>query len=901
MSATYVLTIAGVTRTIQRGTLEIIEALNSKAVLTFDLLDRGGSYRPSLDDEVLITENGTRIFGGTIDKIRERAHPDDIGGDSLLFTVTCEDFSGLAAWRRINTAIPAGTSIKDALDIYILPYYSGYGVTLHASQATGVALDGDLKFDYANGAEALDEIAKRAGSWTWRIDYNKVLRVYDPSTASAPFNIALNDGNTVGDVVVEPSREDYINILFVRYNELAQRAYAFFNASGATVGNGETVVIGSRTYTFQTTLTDVNGNVHIGATLADSIHNLVNAINLGAGAGTDYASATTQNTQVEAILLGTDVVKVRAITAGAAGNGIGVSTTVTGAHWHTEGSVSTSTLTFGSDESLTNVTTSFGFPHTIPREDVIVVPTSDATDAAAKGFAEITRRAALRQTVEYPTRRLGIYPGQSQTIVLAKRNLNAAYHVTRVVTRDDLQRTVERTVTLAKGTVVLTSYQDTYGTWNSKSSSTVAGNGGNSGAGGGFSGGGAARKLAVWNSSTVLVDGIVSDDGQVATVAGQIYAPATTTTSRTLIAQASAFGVSHYVTATPVAGAHVSFASEIAGSASGGSPLYKIAGYFAGQSGANGDDIFGINAIAQWNASHTASNIIGVEIDVANNNSDCGINQTPWVDGLLIVSGGSKKPHAAIHIYCSASTNKWVKGIEISNNPYETGFEPVSHTGIEVGGPSSSSLIGSGVFRQLVNGEDTLLMQRRTNTAPTGFFLRAVDASANNLFAVGVAGSMTMAAASASIEIGSSASSNTPFIDFHSSANANDYDARILASGGSSGDGLGDLTVTCTNIVYGGHLDMFSPATGISGAYKAAIRNAHSAGLGVYISGGGSSSNALVVDDYQGGGTKRLLVLSGLGALQLTQMTATTWVTGDKYLVIDASGNVHRSAIGPAS
>lgn len=57
--------------------------------------------------------------------------------------------------------------------------------------------------------------------------------------------------------------------------------------------NTETVVIGAKTYTFQTVLTNVNGNVLIGATASDSIDNLIAAINLGSGAGTTYAAATT--------------------------------------------------------------------------------------------------------------------------------------------------------------------------------------------------------------------------------------------------------------------------------------------------------------------------------------------------------------------------------------------------------------------------------------------------------------------------------------------------------------------------------------------------------------------------------------------------------------------------------
>jgi hypothetical protein len=52
--------------------------------------------------------------------------------------------------------------------------------------------------------------------------------------------------------------------------------------------------------------------------------------------------------------------------------------------------------------------------------------------------------------------------------------------------------------------------------------------------------------------------------------------------------------------------------------------------------------------------------------------------------------------------------------------------------------------------------------------------------------------------------------------------------------------------------------------------------------------------------DLKTGGTV-CLALSAAGQLQLPAYKLTTWVAGDKYLVIDAAGNVHRSAIGPGS
>lgn len=62
----------------------------------------------------------------------------------------------------------------------------------------------------------------------------------------------------------------------------------------------ETVTIGSKVYTFQTVLTDVDGNVLIGATASDSIDNLIAGIMLTAGAGTTYAASMTAGDDVVA-------------------------------------------------------------------------------------------------------------------------------------------------------------------------------------------------------------------------------------------------------------------------------------------------------------------------------------------------------------------------------------------------------------------------------------------------------------------------------------------------------------------------------------------------------------------------------------------------------------------------
>lgn len=98
--------------------------------------------------------------------------------------------------------------------------------------------------------------------------------------------------------------------------------------------DGETVTLGSKTYTFQTVLTNVNGNVLIGATPDDSITNLVAAVGLGAGSGTLYAAATTAHPTASAgVGFAPQTLVASALAAGAGGNAIVTTDTLTNASW----------------------------------------------------------------------------------------------------------------------------------------------------------------------------------------------------------------------------------------------------------------------------------------------------------------------------------------------------------------------------------------------------------------------------------------------------------------------------------------------------------------------------------------------------------------------------------------
>jgi hypothetical protein len=97
--------------------------------------------------------------------------------------------------------------------------------------------------------------------------------------------------------------------------------------------HNETVTIDAKVYTFQTALTDVDGNVLRGTSAADSNNNLIAAITLGAGAGTLYAASMTLHPTVTAVAQSSDTMDATAKLKGTDGNSIATTETVTSADW----------------------------------------------------------------------------------------------------------------------------------------------------------------------------------------------------------------------------------------------------------------------------------------------------------------------------------------------------------------------------------------------------------------------------------------------------------------------------------------------------------------------------------------------------------------------------------------
>jgi len=93
--------------------------------------------------------------------------------------------------------------------------------------------------------------------------------------------------------------------------------------------NADTITIGAKTYNMRASLTDVNGYVFIGTTVAIAIQNLYDAINLS-GTTTQYAASMTAHPSVKATAKTATTLVVTAHAPGTIGNGIATTDTLAG-------------------------------------------------------------------------------------------------------------------------------------------------------------------------------------------------------------------------------------------------------------------------------------------------------------------------------------------------------------------------------------------------------------------------------------------------------------------------------------------------------------------------------------------------------------------------------------------
>jgi len=397
----------------------ITEAANGRNRMDFAVHSLDGSVRYANDDEVILTEDGTRIFGGLVDRPAERGFGGSGAASAIEQALGAVDFNVYPSRIAVSADTDQPSESLQARLTWIAGLMAAQGVTLDAGQAVGPTLPAA---SYTAGQFLIDVLAETvaladgtgATSWVWNIDYSKVLSAVEAGTAAAPFNLADGDGQVVGDIEVEqPRSTDYAN-----YIRLLGGA-GTRDVTDAWTGDGSTV-------TFALTYTLASGYGYV--TCAGVYETL------GTGATWEYDSATNSITRTSA-------------------PGVGAAISMTYVAQFPK-----AVTADGGVAAANRVQKVYTAPEVF---DVVVM------QALADSY--LTRDMASPKTVRYTAAwdKTDLHPGDTQTITSAKRNLSGTHLITEVrIVKQDRQL-VHREVTAVSSTrlpsTLREKFQQTFG------------------------------------------------------------------------------------------------------------------------------------------------------------------------------------------------------------------------------------------------------------------------------------------------------------------------------------------------------------------------------------------------------------------------------------------------------
>lgn len=414
---TFTVTIDGTPVSVQSGSLSIAKAIASRETLRAVVRSMDGSYRPSIGDEIVVTQDASVVFGGVIESVRETAANEQASAVAIDSEIGAIDYRGLPDQRVVIANRPSETLLAR---LTWLTSTIGLGLTLHGSQATGPTLE-TASYDGVTASAVLNELALLTG-YQWVISPSKVLRMQLPSANMAPFDLDSSDPIWLGDIEVSPTRQSYANSVIVRAGDakVVEKTGLFTGNGSASSWTLAYPAVGDRGYV---TANGVFQTLGIGAQWTRS------------------GSTLTRN-------------------GGALPNGHVV------------------TIVYDAQFPIYVTVEDAGEISANGRVDLLIskAGTYDIAEATAFGSAELAMRLAWLTDVVGSTYRPGLLPGQQITANVAERNVLSQVGVIKevTITNDAGNGRLRHAVSLTVGSVLQT-WRDTFSGWSGGGSTGVSG------------------------------------------------------------------------------------------------------------------------------------------------------------------------------------------------------------------------------------------------------------------------------------------------------------------------------------------------------------------------------------------------------------------------------------------
>lgn len=182
-----VLTIDGVDRSdkIRFGSLETNDRINQEADICRFVIEEYGeqTFRPEVNQEVIVTVDGTRTFGGVIIDLEQSME----GHSVIVHEVTCKDWTQHADRLRIIERFE-DSNLQAVVVALITDYAAVYGFTDTNVMGDDISI-ASVSFNELSLSECFNKLAKLTG-YSWYIDAFKDVHFFKKNDEAAPFNLS---------------------------------------------------------------------------------------------------------------------------------------------------------------------------------------------------------------------------------------------------------------------------------------------------------------------------------------------------------------------------------------------------------------------------------------------------------------------------------------------------------------------------------------------------------------------------------------------------------------------------------------------------------------------------------------------------------------------------------------
>lgn len=188
----FVVTIDGNDRTssVVFNSLRKTDNLNQQVDTLDFVVNRYGTltFIPRLGEEVIVTRDGSTVFGGVILRVTENVQASTI----VSYRVQCGDYSQYLK-RQLVTERYENMSVSDIIDD-LVTNYTTEGFTTNG--VSGAQLIGSISFNRLSVADSLQKLAD-ALSYVWYVDYDLDIHFFPKNTEEAPFSLTDTSGNYI--------------------------------------------------------------------------------------------------------------------------------------------------------------------------------------------------------------------------------------------------------------------------------------------------------------------------------------------------------------------------------------------------------------------------------------------------------------------------------------------------------------------------------------------------------------------------------------------------------------------------------------------------------------------------------------------------------------------------------